>query len=350
MSLPSQIQKQVEEGNRIMAELTGAANSPAQDAAPAEASPPAASEPAAEGAFPSAVNDQITDSVTQTQQVEAQPDSATQNHGGEWEHKYKVLQGKYNKGVPRLTKEVGEMRDLLNQMTSQVQQLTAAPRPYELDPNAIAAEVEIRQEEREEFGDDLLDLVGRRAMQVTLPELRRIEARIEEIARGLVGVNSSVQVSEHEKFLQALDNAHKGWRKLNTDEGFLAWLEMPDGLSGVARKHLLEDAVGQRSVDRSLRFFTSYEAEHGIAPSPRRPAQQASAAQDTALEAMAAPGQGRPVTAPAPTTTADVWTRSDISRFYADVRKGAFKGREAERDRIEQAIIQAAAQNRVVQA
>lgn len=348
MSLPSQIQKQIEEGNRIMAELAN----PTPEAAPAptEASPPAETEPAAEGAPLTAVNDQITDSVTQTQHSEPQPEGQPPTQGGDWEHKYKVLQGKYNKEVPRLTKEVGEMRDMLNQMTMQVQQLTATPRPYEIDPNAVAAEIEIKQEEREEFGDDLLDLVGRRAMQVTLPELRRIEARIEEIARGLVGVNSSVQVSEHEKFLQALDNAHKGWRKLNSDEGFLAWLEMPDGLSGVARKHLLEDAVSQRSVDRSLRFFTSYEAEHGLAPSPRRPAPQAKAEQDTALEAMAAPGQGRPVTAPAPTTTADVWTRSDISRFYADVRKGAFKGREAERDRIEQTIIQAAAQNRVVQA
>jgi hypothetical protein len=42
-----------------------------------------------------------------------------------------------------------------------------------------------------------------------------------------------------------------------------------------------------------------------------------------------------------------VWTRPEIERFYSDCRKGLYDGRESERIRIEQSIINAGRERRV---
>jgi phage host-nuclease inhibitor protein Gam len=325
LTLPSQLQKQVDEGNRLIAEIQ-----PQLD-------------PASDGTTTLPVVSNDDDPAPQ----DPAPAPAPEPQGDAWEARYKVLQGKYNKEVPRLTRDLGELREQLGLMTNQMRELTAAPKQYNVDIESIAAEVPIHQEEVDEYGEELLDLMGRRALQAVLPEIRRIEARIEEIARNLVGVNSSVEVNHHEKFLQRLDTEHKAWRKLNTDEGFLDWLEELDPFTGVARKHLLEDAVKNKDAERALTFFRAFEGDD------RKPAAAAPAAkrqQETAMARMAAPGQGRTASATSAPQEPELWTRSDIGRFYADVRKGVFRGREAEKDQIERSIIAAAAQNRVVQA
>jgi hypothetical protein len=327
MTLPAQLLKQVEEGNRLHSELQ-----PQMQPQP---------DPTDKSVIPLPVAP--VSSEDPVPQVAPQPEA---HDDSPWETRYKVLQGKYNKEVPRLTRDLGEMREQLGLMTNQMRELTAAPKTYDFDPASIAAEVPIHQEEVDEYGEELLDLIGRRALQAVLPEIRRIEARIEDIARNLVGVNSSVEGNHHEKFLQRLDTEHKAWRKLNTDEGFLDWLEELDPFTGVARKHLLEDAVKNKDAERALMFFRAFEGDGRKPAAPQNARKQ----QETAMERMAAPGQGRTASATAAPQEPEIWTRSDISRFYVDVRKGVFKGREAEKDQIERSIIAAASQNRVVQA
>jgi hypothetical protein len=64
------------------------------------------------------------------------------------------------------------------------------------------------------------------------------------------------------------------------------------------------------------------------------------------LERQVAPGKGRSTGAPTG-TNAKTYTPDDIKTFFNDVRQGKYKGREAERDRIERDIFAAQRENRI---
>lgn len=321
MSLPDAIQKQVDAVAALEAQMA-APPSPAPVTDPPPPAEPTEKEP-------QQLN--LPEMTFENPPAQPEPDD------GKWETKYKVLQGKYNKEVPRLQEQLREQGDALNQLQMQLQQLTRVS-PHG-DFSSAANEVEITDEERDSYGDDLLDVIGKRAMQVVLPEIRRIETMLEEIRRGVVGVSHEVQLTAHEKFIQALDTQHKSWRTLNRDEGFLDWLEERDPFSGQLRKDLLAEAVASHSVDRAIAFFKGYEAEHGVRAEPREPAKRKA---ETSLEAMAAPGRRSAAPAPVPNDLPEIWLRKDIQAFYAAVNRGEYRGREAEFDRIEQSIAKAA--------
>jgi hypothetical protein len=67
------------------------------------------------------------------------------------------------------------------------------------------------------------------------------------------------------------------------------------------------------------------------------------------LERQVAPGKGRSGGAK-PQGEAKSYTSEDIKKFFSDVQKGKYKGREAERDRIERDIFAAQREGRIVTA
>ena len=336
MALPEQIQKQIEaaaELEKAVYTETPAGDPPAPPAPPAAETPELPAPPAPKPAPPPAANDE----------------------DGTWEQRFKVLKGKYDAEVPRLHAQlrdndatVAEMAQRMEQLQRQMQQITSVP-DVTGDFSAAASGVEINDNEREEYGDELLDIVGRRALQVLLPQIAKVDAKIEELRRSLVGVSHEVTLSAHDKFLQGLDSAHNSWRTLNVDEGFKGWLAQPDPLSGILRKDLLADAVNAHSVERAVNFFRAYESEHGVQPKPKPPAPAPRERQpETDLAAFAAPGRGTPGSAPAPSNQLpDVWSKRDIQAFYREVNKGGYQGREAEVERIERSITAAAAAGRI---
>lgn len=317
MSLPDAIQRQVDAVAEF--EQQAAAQPPAPPAPPANDEPALVQPPA--------------------------PPAEPHEDDPSWMHKYKTLQGKYNREMPELQQQVGEQSRQIEMLMGQLRELTNVPRPTD-DFSSAGTEVQIADEERNEYGDELLDLIGRRALQVLLPEVRRIEAMIDEVRRGVVGVHHDVQVSVHDRFLQELDKRHPSWRTINNDENFMRWLADVEPMSGRPRQELLGAAVNDHNVERALVFFRGFEAEKGVQPQPSP--QPGAQPPETGLEAFAAPGRGRPGPAPSPANDLPkVWARSQITAFYRDVNMGLYRGREAEAQQIEQSIMRAAATNQV---
>jgi hypothetical protein len=318
-TLPKQVQDQIAHGNQLAAEMGIVPGQPAQ---PAPVTAPV-TEPAA----------------NQNEPAQNEPAQQTQQGQDNWEQKYKILQGKYNAEVPRLAAEVREQHDALRQMQEQMQALASAPQT-EVQFSGVG---EIDPAHREEYGDEFFQIVAQTAMRSVQPALNQIAQQLEEMRRGLIGTQASVQKTEHQIFLEQLDTQFNSWRTLNKDEGFNRWLGERDALSGLTRKHLLDDAVRSRDVSRAVAFFQGYSTEHGSgaagSQAPRR---------ETSLESLAAPGATRTGTPPAPVAHADeIWTGAEIRAFYADVRAGKFTGRDAEKLAIEQRIATAAARGRV---
>lgn len=317
-TLPQQIQDQIARTEELTRQMQPQPTAPVSDPAPAPQ------------------NDNAPEPVAQ--QADPAPAPAQNDN---WEQKYKILQGKYNKEVPALAAQVREQDEALRQMQDQVNALAQAPRT-EVQFQGMTGDIDPAL--REEYGDEFFQLVSQTAARAVKPMFDQMAQQMEELRRGLIGTQSSVQKNEHQIFIEQLDTQVKAWRTLNKDEGFHQWLSERDTFTGMTRKHLLDDAVQRRDVGRAAAFFESYAKENGKAA----PSSQAPAKRDTSLEALAAPGASRSGTPTAPVSTADeIWTGAEIKAFYADVRAGKFRQRDAEKLAIEQRIATAAAHGRV---
>ncbi len=112
----------------------------------------------------------------------------------------------------------------------------------------------------------------------------------------------------------------------------------------MTRQTILEDAQKSLDVFRVGNFFKSwleFTGQANVAQTNRRTATASE------LEKQVAPGRSRNTGTPTG-TSAKSYSPDDIKTFFNDVRSGKYKGREAERDRIERDIFAAQREGRIL--
>lgn len=330
MALPEQIRKQSEAVKKLYDELHAETNAPAEGQAAEGVD--AANASNADGADTS-----VPEAASNEQGRPATPanDAA--------EQRYRTLQGMYNADTARLRAEKQELTSRVEQLEKLISSLSAQP--------AQAAPVQsklITDKDIEDYGDSIE--VMRR---VTKEETSLYQQKIADLENVIRNLQASVvprveQVAQRQAqsaeqaFWSDLSAVVPEWRDINQSKDFHSWLLEVDPLTGVTRQSHLENA--QRSLDarRVAAFFTAWQGltGHRIAQEPRDAAK-------SQLEKQVAPGRSRSAAAPAgdkPKT----YSPSEISKFFDDVRKGVYRGRETERDRIERDIFAAQRENRIV--
>jgi TolA-binding protein len=262
-------------------------------------------------------------------------------------HRYRTLQGMYNKEVPRLHSQNRE----LNSRVQHLEQLLASLSAQQSAPQAsIPAEKLLTDKDVEEYGESL-DVMRRAAMEQVSPMAQRInelENTIRQLQGNLVpqvqAVANRQAVSAEQQFWGGLTDAVPNWREINDNADFQTWLLEVDPLVGITRQTILEDAQRNLEVMRVSNFFKSWLEISGQANVAQNTRRSTSANE---LERQIAPGKGRSAGNPTG-TTAKNYTREDINDFFRNVRDGKYRGREAERDRIERDIFAAQREGRIV--
>jgi hypothetical protein len=285
--------------------------------------------------------------------VVTEPPPASAPPAEDYEQKYKTLQGMFNLELPKLRSDIKERDDKLAQMESlmaSLQTLPAAP--------ALPATVQISDAEKAEWGDsiEMMRKVSKAELHPVLAEIATLKTALNNLATSL---NTSVlpqvrhvaqqqATSATDQFWGNLQQAVPNWQQTNNDPDFQSWLLSVDDLTGHTRQSFLEQAQKALDVNRVIAFFRSYAAASGKTiptATPHLSAQPNGSASE--LEAQLAPGRSRGGKPPV-NPTAKTYTQADIAKFYDDVRKGVYRGREAERNQIEADIFAANKDNRVV--
>src|SRR5262245_3253127 len=114
----------------------------------------------------------------------------------------------------------------------------------------------LTQEDLNNFGGELIDVVQRGARQAVAPELHRLEQENQEL-------RVEVHRATKNTIDQRLDANVPKWRQINNDERFHNWLLMPEPYSGVIRDRLLKDAARAGDAQRMVNIFRGFIAEVG---------------------------------------------------------------------------------------
>jgi hypothetical protein len=259
------------------------------------------------------------------------------------EQRYRTLQGMYNADTARLRMENQQLNNRLTQLEQLLSTMASQPAQQQQTLDRLVTDKDV-----EEYGDSI-DVMRR----VTKEETAMYQNRIAELEHMIRQVQTSVvpkveqvahrqAVSAEQNFWYDLSAAFPQWKEVNADRNFQNWLLEIDPLTGISRQTYLEDAQRNMDVRRVASFFYTWQDINGqpVAQSPRNAAA-------SELDKQVSPGRSRGGSAPAE-QQAKTYSAKDIAKFFDDVRKGVYHGKEAERDRIERDIFSAQKENRIV--
>lgn len=262
-----------------------------------------------------------------------------------WEQRYNVLKGKYDSEVPKQAAEIRELRQDLAAMRTLIAQQGTQPEKEEPE-KPKAPETLIKQEEVDDYGAELIDVIRRGAREVFNVEIVELKQKLEAIEQQLGNVGQTLAVRGRETVVEVLNREVPNWKTVNTDTEWLGWLDQVDPLSGVTRQQLLDAATKDNDAARVVAFFKNYLSENALAKDDKGQKAPDNRNTDMTLENLVAPGKPNGAPEVAHKGGETVWTDAKIRKFYRDVAAGKVSDLK-ERTRIEKEIVAAVRNGKV---
>ena len=196
-----------------------------------------------------------------------------------WEHKYSVLQGKYNKEVSALRDELAELKLTIDRQGKVIeqqdsQQSANGPTPSvnlnDLDPEAFDG-----------WGPEMVDMAKHVNAQNKI--IKDQAALIEgfksgspasaagqvdpELLSRVEGLENETRVSRNERYYNELDSMIKGdWQQINVSKAFGQWLDQEDPITMVPKRIILAKAAEDLRSKQVASIFNEYIKAMGGKP------------------------------------------------------------------------------------
>tara|TARA_B100001093_G_scaffold511232_1_gene578673 strand:+ start:532 stop:1446 length:915 start_codon:yes stop_codon:yes gene_type:complete len=249
--------------------------------------------------------------------TEIQKENIEENKVVNWEHKFKVIDGKYRAEVPLLAGQIRELK-------AQIDTIKNTP-----EKEVEKVESNVKPEEVEEYGENYVDFVKRSAMDVVGDSKNKIN----ELEKTVSDLQQQQQTSSRQKFLSELEQLCPTYQDLNSSDGFISWLREVDPFTGLDRKTIFEDADVKNDSMRIANMFNAYLQQH---------VKQEPSSQPVPLAEQVTPKTTKRTPVP---QGKKLWTKREIIQFYDNSRRGKYspeKLLELEKD-----IFQAQSEGRV---
>jgi len=344
MAVPSAVRKQAEESRKKLEELSEQQKQASEDQTDKVVTQPL------ESLIPKKTDEQTQPKpdITPKEPKPVVPDTQQTQAASEAEDLREMLkqaEHKLSSEIGRrgkLDAQVSEMSGMISSLRQEVQNLQGSLKKAETAVPVVPGEKRyLKPEEANELQEEI-DLNSRIAKGVTEDiigsKLGPINDRIAQIEKQTQDeINQIKEQSLRRVLVAQVPNA----LDLNRDPDFLEWLNHQETSSGLSRQQLLSDAVAKFDTDRVAYFFKTYNAEKGIGNDDK-----AKALANDERAKQIDPGQVK-ANAPVQEQTQPILSVVEIQKFYEDLSKGRYRGREAEAEAIRQQILTAAAEQRV---
>lgn len=243
MALPAQIENDLRELEALEKQLAA----PEEDREDTAETPDVETEGA---------DDAPREAAAPVEQPDSQAEARPQGDG--FEQKYLSLKGKYDAEVPRLHQQVRELQEQLTALTAKAEAAAQEPPP---EPKTY-----VTDEEKETFGEDLLDVQRRIAMEVA--------DRYEERLRGMAETIEQLQTQLREtggqvgqmSFQQRLQQLVPDFGEVNADPRWVEWLDTVDPMVRGPRRELAQRAFDAGDAEAIADYVRLFRAQLPAAP------------------------------------------------------------------------------------
>jgi len=229
-----------------------------------------------------------------------------------WQHRFQVLQGKYNSELPALRNENEQLKQQVAEKDRRIQeQEQKAPTT---DNSGITDEQLAHF--KQEYGEDLVTFIERMAQ----PKAATADAgNTQELQQRLDRLEADKQEDAEARFWMNLEQAVPNYRQINSEAAFLKFLNQFDPQTGRQYQQALSQA--QQSLDAKgvADVFKLYLNQ-------AKPTQQQRQVPDEQVE----PRTTKATQAPN-SQGGKLWTGADITQFYRDKTAGRYAADEAQR-------------------
>ncbi len=279
------------------------------------------------------------DTVPQESIEEQPPEQATEE---DWEHKYKVLKGKYDKEVPRLYKEIKQLKKEKEQLLRRLEFLEQF-----IEMQKMQATVQPQSPQAPQSTDIIEEDEEIKRFKEEYPEVYKM---IEKLLKSTVGqienkVTQTVSSITQQQFEAQLTALVPEWRMLNSDPGFIEWLQVTDPITGLTRHQLLLMAYEKKDATAVANFFKRYLQE-------RNQPFEEETMNDSQMRQQSAPAKRnvapphRRVSSSVRESSKKIFKESEIREFYKLCALGKISPEQ--KAKMEKEITEAIIENRVL--
>lgn len=268
-------------------------------------------------------NDDFTDDLDA---LDVQPQRSDDDN---WEHKYEVLQGKYNAEIPRMNSMLSDAMGRIAALEAENKELKEGKPQEHKDSGSdidYSEELEKIKEQYPSLYKGLLAAVKVEASRLVKEATKTTVDRVNEME------TRSAQ-KDLESYLSALSQKIPRWKEINVHPAFLRWLTNKDRFTGKTKSELLTDAYNRMDAETTAAFFLDFMEEKGI-----RNQQARTDADDIA------PSESGTIVKRRATNTI---SQDEINKFYRDRAMGRYRGTEEEAARFERRVFQAIREGKV---
>lgn len=256
--------------------------------------------------------------------------------GEDYEHKFNVLQGKYNSEVPALAYELAKSNQRIKELETRLESKPKEEPRFE--PKVDLESNEKIKAFKTEY-PDVFEAAQVIANAIIDQRLSKIDEKISKVEKNVGSVTESFGQTERERFKADLDkdqDVGKEWRSMNKNPEFINSLQTKDIYSGKTKHELLTDAWNRMDKEATLQFFKDHKAAKSSKPA------QKSKGSDVDPKKIDPPkgGSGGP-NIDTTEKNQPVITPADLTEFYQSVANGDYRGREAEAEKEELRLLKA---------
>lgn len=276
---------------------------------------------------------------------------------GEFKKRYDNLKAKWDRTVPQLREDNESLKGELGTLSDQVGELRALIEKNEAQPvktTQAPPDIEISDEEIEEYGPELIELMTRIAyakggeQKDVAKQLLELQKDVQSIKDGQKTVVKRQAQTEQTRFLADLLKLVPDWKVVNETADFKDWLGLDMPGTRQEYQYFLDEAAARFDHEAVAQIFLAYKGGGSKAPTSDSADDDNDVAGD--LEDSILPNGSKASTVQTEDAGGKgktIWTGKMMAKFYRDVQDGKYVGKEDEQRRIEIDIHAANAEGRV---
>jgi len=278
------------------------------------------------------------------QSDDAKPsDKSPTDVADDFQQKYNTLRGKYDAEVPRLHQQVRDLTEQLDQLRKQVSE---KPKQSE-EPTKPKEKVSyVTDADRQEFGEELIDVQRRVAKEVAQEYEDRLEAQqkvIDEL-RSQVD-NTGSQLGEM-SFAQRLHQLVPDFAQIDNDERWIAWLNEYDPMLRGPRRVQAKAAFDAGDAEAVAHYVNLFK-ESLSDTQKQEPSSEEKQTRQAELEKQVSPNRSANSQSKNTGREAKVYTERELGKAWEKIRVLNTRGQYDDAAKLEAEITAAYLEGRV---